>query len=94
MVLLGSFPIFRTLVIIAALGIVFVAAFHLWALQRVFLGPLNPKYANLEEINKRELFCLTPLAVLVLFVGIWPMTVVNLMSVSLVRLVDLVKAVI
>jgi len=71
-----------------------VAAFHLWALQRVFLGPLNPKYANLEEINKRELFCLTPLAVLVLFVGIWPMTVVNLMSVSLVRLVDLVKAVI
>jgi NADH-quinone oxidoreductase subunit M len=94
MVFLGSFGVFRTLVIIAALGIIFVAAFHLWALQRVFLGPLNPKYANLEEINKREMFCLTPLALLVLFVGIWPMTVVNLMSVSLVRLVDLVKAVI
>ncbi|MBP2673607.1 MAG: nuoM [Deltaproteobacteria bacterium] len=94
MVFLGSFPVFRTLVIIGAIGIVFVAAFHLWALQRVFLGPLNPKYTALEEINGREIFCLTPLAILVLFVGVWPMTVVNLMSVSLVRLVDLVKAVI
>ena len=94
MVFLGSFGVFRTLVIIAALGIIFVAAFHLWALQRVFLGPLNPKYTNLEEINKREMFCLTPLGILVMFVGIWPMTVVNLMSVSCARLVDLVKAVI
>ena len=94
MVFLGSFGVFRTLVIIAAIGIIFVAAFHLWALQRVFLGPLNPKYAALEEINEREMFCLTPLGILVLFVGIWPMSVVNLMSSSLVRLVDLVKAVI
>lgn len=94
MVFLGSFGVFRTLVIIAALGIILVAAFHLWALQRVFLGPLNQKYASLEEINRLEMFCLTPLGVLVLFVGVWPMSVVNLMSVSLTRLVDLVKAVI
>ena len=91
MVFLGSFGVFRGLVIIAALGIILVAAFHLWALQRVFLGPLNPKYADLEEINKRELFCLTPLGILALFLGVWPMAVVNLMSVSMTRLVDLVK---
>ncbi len=94
MVFLGSFGVFRNLVIIAALGIVFVAAFHLWALQRVFLGPLNPKYATLEEINGREIFCLAPLGIIVLIVGVWPMPVMNLMSVSLVRLVDIVKAVI
>ena len=94
MVFLGSFGVFRTLVIIAALGIIFVAAFHLWALQRVFLGPLNPKYAALEEINGREIFCLVPLGIIVLFVGVWPMPVMNLMNASLVRLVDLVKAVI
>ena len=94
MVFLGSFEAFRTLVIIAALGIIFVAAFHLWALQRVFLGPLNPKYATLEEINAREIFCLAPLGILVLFVGVWPMPVLNLMNASAVRLVDLVKAVI
>jgi NADH-quinone oxidoreductase subunit M len=93
MVFLGSFQAFRTLVIIGALGIIFVAAFHLWALQRVFLGPLNPKYATLEEINPREIFCLAPLGLLVMFVGVWPMPVLNLMNASLVRLVDLVKAV-
>jgi len=94
LVFLGSFPVFRTLVIIGAVGIIFVAAFHLWALQRVFLGPLNPKYATLEEINGREIFCLAPLVVLILIVGVWPMPVMNLMNASLVRLVDLVKAVI
>jgi len=94
LVFLGSFQAFRTLVIIAALGIIFVAAFHLWALQRVFLGPLNPKYATMEEINGREIFCLAPLGILVMIVGVWPMPVMNLMNASLVRLVDLVKAVI
>jgi NADH-quinone oxidoreductase subunit M len=81
-------------VIIGAVGIIFVAAFHLWALQRVFLGPLNPKYTSLEEINAREIFCLAPLGILVMIVGVWPMPVINLMNASLVRLVDLVKAVI
>jgi NADH-quinone oxidoreductase subunit M len=86
--------VFRTLVVIGAVGIIFVAAFHLWALQRVFLGPLNPKYATLDEINGREIFCLAPLVVLIMAVGVWPMPVINLMNASLVRLVDLVKAVI
>ena len=94
LVFLGSFPVFRTLVIIGAVGIIFVASFHLWALQRVFLGPLNPKYATLDEINAREIFCLAPLAILVMIVGVWPMPVMNLMNASLIRLVDLVKAVI
>ena len=94
MVFIGSFTAFRSIVIVAALGIVFVAAFHLWALQRVFLGPLNPKYAQLEEINAREIFCLTPLALMTLFFGVYPMPILALMNSSLVRLVDVVKTVI
>ena len=93
MVFLGAFQAFRPIVIVAAMGIVFVAAYHLWTLQRVFLGPLNPKYATLEEINAREIFCLAPLGILVLIVGVWPMPILNLLNVSAVRLVDLVKAV-
>ncbi|MGE5699579.1 MAG: complex I subunit 4 family protein [Deltaproteobacteria bacterium] len=94
MVFIGSFDVFRTIVIVAASGIIIVAAFHLWALQRVFLGPLNPKYAQLEEINAREIFCLTPLALIALFLGIYPMPVLNLMNTSLIRLVDVVRTVI
>ncbi|MGE5664434.1 MAG: NADH-quinone oxidoreductase subunit M, partial [Deltaproteobacteria bacterium] len=91
---IGAFPTFRTIVIFSALGIVIVAAYHLWSLQRVFLGPLNPKYAQLEEINGREIFCLTPLALIVLFLGVWPMPVLDLMSTSMMKLVDVVKLVI
>jgi NADH-quinone oxidoreductase subunit M len=94
MVFLGSFPVFRTIVIVAASGIIIVAAFHLWALQRVFLGPLNPKYAQMEEINAREIFCLAPLALLTLYFGVNPMPILNLMSTSLLKLVDVVKMVI
>ncbi|HEY5764408.1 MAG TPA: NADH-quinone oxidoreductase subunit M [Candidatus Deferrimicrobiaceae bacterium] len=94
MVFIGSFPVFRTIVLVAASGIIIVAAFHLWALQRVFLGPLNPKYAQLEEINTREIFCLAPLAAIALFLGVYPMPILNLMSTSLGRLVDVVKLVI
>ncbi len=94
MVFIGSFQTFRTIVMVAALGIVFGAAYHLWALQRVFLGPLNPKYATMEEINAREIFCLAPLAVLVMAVGVYPMPVLNLMNASLLHLIDVVKAVI
>ena len=78
---------------IAASGIIIVAAFHLWALQRVFLGPLNPKYAQLEEINAREVFCLAPLALMTLLLGVYPMPVLNLMNTSLIRLVDVVRMV-
>ncbi len=94
MVFIGSFGVFRTMVIIAATGIVIGAAYHLWALQRIFLGPLNPKYATLEEINAREIACLAPLSLIVVFLGVYPMPVLNLMSTSLVKLVDVVKTVI
>ena len=70
-------------VILASLGIVLGAAFHLWAYQRVFLGKLNPKYANLEEVSGRELFTLVPLAVLAVIVGCFPSTVLDLITASL-----------
>ncbi len=94
MIFIGAFPTFRTMVMISATGIVIGAAYHLWALQRVFLGPLNPKYAQLEEINGREIFCLTPLVLISLFLGVYPMPVLDLMSTSMLKLVDVVKMVI
>jgi NADH-quinone oxidoreductase subunit M len=75
----------------------------LWTVQRMFFGEkLNDsKYdgmtleqikLKLPEINGRELFTLIPLAVVVIFLGIWPHPVLGLMNASLVHLIDLVKA--
>ncbi len=91
MVFLGAFTVYRTLTIIAAFGIVITAAYVLWTVQRVFLGKLNPKYENIQEINGRELFTLIPLGILTVFLGIYPMPVLNLMRTSLNYLLTLMQ---
>ena len=90
MVFLGSFQTHRTYTIIAVFGIVIGAAYVLWMLQRVFLGPKNDKYDSLPDISAREMFCLVPIGIIVLYCGIRPMVVLDLMSTSLNHLVKVV----
>mgnify|MGYP002630022976 CR=1 FL=1 len=89
---IGAFPVFTWIAIGATVGIVLNAAYFLWAYQRIFFGPLNPKYENLEDINKRELYTLIPLAMITLFLGIYPAPMLDLMSATLNHLVDTVNA--
>ena len=93
MVFIGSFPVWRTYTIIAIGGIIITAAYLLWTIQRMFFGETNPKYADLPEINGRGLFTLLPLAAIVLFLGIWPHPVLDLMNSSLAYLGEMMRAV-
>ncbi len=77
---------FRTLVFISLLGVVFTAAFLLWAMQRVFLGQKNPKYLDFEEINFRELVCQAPLLFLCILFGILPAYLLDWMHPSVQNL--------
>src|SRR5690606_25262753 len=61
----GSFSSFRTLVIIAALGLAITAAYHLWMMQRVLMGE-GKKEESFPDINGRELAVSVPLMVLIL----------------------------
>jgi NADH-quinone oxidoreductase subunit M len=88
---LGAFQTFRTLTIIATLGIVLTAAYMLWTLQRVFLGQPNEKWASMPDINGRELFTLVPLAIIVLALGLYPSLLLDLMTSSLNHLVEFVQ---
>lgn len=90
LVFLGAFPVYRAVTIASALGIVIGAAYVLWLLQRVFLGERNPKYDNLPEISRRELATLVPLAAIVIWVGVYPMPVLDLMRVTLNNLIQIV----
>jgi NADH-quinone oxidoreductase subunit M len=68
---------------IAALAVILSAGYMLWALQRIWLGQLNEKYAEIEEVNRRELFTLVPLAAIVVYLGVYPKAVLDLMGASL-----------
>ena len=61
LVFVGAFEVYRVVTIVSALGIVLGAAYVLWMLQRVFLGPLNEKYDTLPDINPRELISVVPI---------------------------------
>jgi NADH-quinone oxidoreductase subunit M len=70
--------------VIAASAVVLTAGYMLWAMQRMYLGAPNPKYADKGwEINGRELLTLVPLAVIVLVLGVYPHAVLRLQDPAL-----------
>jgi len=91
LVFVGAFTSWRTLAIIGTLGIVLGAGYLLWTMQRIFMGPLNPKYADLPEISTREVISLAPLAIIVVFLGIYPAPALNMIGASMGHLVDVMQ---
>jgi NADH-quinone oxidoreductase subunit M len=87
MTLLGAYesslPGFKMLVLISVIGIVITAAFLLYAMQRVFLGKLNPKYAGYSDMTAREVFCQAPFLFLCVVLGVFPMLLMDWMRASI-----------
>lgn len=89
---LGAFSVapIRIITIVSTLGIVLTAAYMLWTLQRLFFGNLPEKWMGLTDLTGRELATLIPLAVIVIFLGVYPAPMLNMMSTSVNQLVDFV----
>ena len=102
LVFMGAFQVYKTETIIAALGIVLTAAYLLWMVQRVFLGPfttlhkdvetgvLHPAH-EIEPLKLKEWVVLVPLAVLCVWVGIFPQPFLDLMKTSLNQLIEVLN---
>ncbi len=88
---LGAFQTHRVITILSTAGIVLTAAYMLWALQRMFLGQANEKWAGLPDINGRELSALVPLAIIVITLGVYPGLMIDVLTSSLNHLVEVVK---
>jgi len=101
LVFLGAFQVYRELTIVSALGVIIGAAYMLWALQRVFFGKLPEKWSGPwdptkkiykhDDINAVELTALVPLAIIVIFLGIYPQPMISMMTESVNHLIDLVS---
>ncbi len=58
---------------LAATGVIWAAVYMLWMLQRVLFGRVtNPANRRLADLNWREVGLLTPLLVLMLYMGAYP----------------------
>jgi NADH-quinone oxidoreductase subunit M len=96
LVFIGAFKVFTWLVILAATGVVVTAAYHLWAIQRIHLGPFNQRWKDVltgNDLNFREALTLVPLAVIVLVLGFYPIPIIDMVSTGMHDLVKLVAPV-
>jgi NADH-quinone oxidoreductase subunit M len=73
LVVRGAWPVLTAYTAFSMLGLLFTGAYILKGIKSTLHGPLNKSWVgHLSEINKRELFVITPLMVLMLWLGLWP----------------------
>jgi NADH-quinone oxidoreductase subunit M len=78
LVLIGSYAPFPGATIIAATGVIFAAAYLLWAVQRVVFQKLdNPANQGLKDLGRREWAVLLPLLLGILWLGLYPAPVLR-----------------
>jgi NADH-quinone oxidoreductase subunit M len=81
MVVRGVWPIFPWLTAISMLGLFITGAYILKGIGRVLHGPLNEKWLGHRlEINRREVWVIAPLMVLMLVIGVWPSWIVSVIN--------------
>jgi NADH-quinone oxidoreductase subunit M len=92
LVLLGSFRAYPWATGIATTGVIFAAAYLLWALQRMIFNRLdNPENERLTDLTPRELVVLVPLIVGIVWLGLFPGPVLRRMEPATQRFVEAVQ---
>jgi NADH-quinone oxidoreductase subunit M len=93
MVILGAVQYNFWIALVAGTTLVLGAAYSLWMYKRVIFGEVANKHvADLVDVNRRELVILTLLAALVLWMGLYPKPVTDLMDASVAQLLKHVAA--
>ncbi len=83
MVILASFKANFWFAFLAATTLILGAAYSLWMVKRVVFGEVaNDNVQQLEDVNAREFVILASLAVMVLFFGLYPAPLVDVMHAS------------
>ena len=79
LVFLGAFKSMllpKWIAIVSTFGLILGAAYYLWTLQRMFFGKFwineNVGVSNVKDASKLQLFCLIPLVMLVILLGVYP----------------------
>lgn len=83
---LGGFKTWPVWTALSVTGILVTAAFFLKMIQKVFLGPLNPKWKDLTDMDSRELAAAVPLLILMIVLGVYPRLALDLMNETLTAL--------
>jgi len=84
----GVLSVFPKLVYVGILGIIIVAAFSLWLIQRVLLGQPTEEFKDIPDISPREISAMVPLMAVTLLLGVMPRLLIAIINSPLVALAD------
>ncbi|HQR21717.1 MAG TPA: NADH-quinone oxidoreductase subunit M [Burkholderiaceae bacterium] len=89
MVILGAVKYDFWIALVAASTLILGAAYSLWMYKRVIFGEVaNRQVAELADVNRRELLVLVLLAAAVMWMGLYPKPVTDLMDASVANLLQ------
>ncbi len=84
MVIMGAVKVNFWYAFLAATTLIFGAAYTLWMYKRVIFGAVaNPAVESLEDISRREFALLAILAAAVLWIGVYPYPLTEVMHVTI-----------
>jgi NADH-quinone oxidoreductase subunit M len=88
LVLVGAFRVSTWAALLAASGMILGAAYMLYLYRRVIFGALTKgDLKSILDLNRREALIFAPLVVLVLWMGIYPASFLDIFSASVTKLI-------
>jgi NADH-quinone oxidoreductase subunit M len=87
LVMVGAFQVNTWVATLICTGIILGAAYMLWLYRRIIFGKLEkPDLQSILDLNWREVAVFAPLALLVLWMGIYPVSFLEFMSPTIEKL--------
>ncbi len=93
LILLGGFERLPWTAVVAASGLILGAWYMLWLYQRIFFNGVKEGMRDLVELNLREILTLVPMALLIIWIGLYPNALLSFLHVSVSHLLDQVNGI-
>jgi NADH-quinone oxidoreductase subunit M len=90
----SSYQIWSAVTVASVFTMILTAGYLLWMLKRVFYGPFNTRWNWLPDADAREALPLISLAVVIVFVGIFPNFLIQVITPALTNILHVATAVI
>ena len=89
LVLAGTYKANTLVAVLAATGVILGAAYMLWLYRRVIFGELTKEdLMRIVDLNRREVAIFAPMILVVMWMGIYPSSFLNVMHASVENLQD------
>jgi NADH-quinone oxidoreductase subunit M len=80
LVLVGTFTKYKAAAVAATIATVLAAIYILWMYQRTMTGPVREQIRHMPDLKARELWAVGPLIALLIFFGVYPQPLLNIIN--------------